>query len=260
MTIPLLAICAIARNEASYIEEWIAFHRRQGVTLFRIYDNASLDGTSEVCRAQGVELIYWNDVSSDFDQQQTAAYLDGARQMAGRAAWVGFIDIDEFIFGRYGRTLAKTLAMMPAGVGAVAVQQRVFGSGGQITRVAGGVVERFIHCAPLDHSEHLWFKTIARPDHVDGFDSVHSVVLRAGSYVMQDGSPLVRKPGQYQSSRHAAEGAIGLHHYMLKSLEEFRQKQIKWVDRGIPGRLDDSYFLWRDGFANLIECREAIDL
>ena len=35
-----LAVCAIAKNEGPYFEEWIEWHRRQGVEKFYIYDNA----------------------------------------------------------------------------------------------------------------------------------------------------------------------------------------------------------------------------
>ena len=186
-----VAICAIARNESTYIEEWVEFHRRQGVTLFRVYDNGSSDGKSEVLRKLGIEPKSWTEHTPQFDNQQRAAYVDGARVLTGHATWAAFIDIDEFLFGRDRINLAETLAGIPADVGAVAVQQRVFGSGGQPTRLPGGVVERFTRCA--GHQERHWFKSIARPEQIVRFDSVHSVVLRTGSYILSDGSPLERE-------------------------------------------------------------------
>ena len=49
------SLCAIAKNEDHYIEEWLCFHRAVGVQHFFIYDNDSvkslrelLDGRSDV--------------------------------------------------------------------------------------------------------------------------------------------------------------------------------------------------------------------
>jgi hypothetical protein len=58
-TVPTVAICAIVRDEASYVEEWVEFHRRQRVTAFRIYDNGSIDGTPDVLRGLGIEPAIW---------------------------------------------------------------------------------------------------------------------------------------------------------------------------------------------------------
>lgn len=42
-----IIICAIFKNEAPYILEWIAYHKALKVDGFRIYDNGSTDGTTE---------------------------------------------------------------------------------------------------------------------------------------------------------------------------------------------------------------------
>ena len=43
-----LAFVLIAKNEATYIKEWLDFHIKQGVTNFIIYDNESTDNFREV--------------------------------------------------------------------------------------------------------------------------------------------------------------------------------------------------------------------
>jgi len=40
---PTFALCAILKNEADYIEEWLAFHILQGVSRVILYDNNSSD-------------------------------------------------------------------------------------------------------------------------------------------------------------------------------------------------------------------------
>ena len=45
-----IAICAIFKDEAPYLLEWLAFHKMIGVDLFFLYDNGSSDGGSELIR------------------------------------------------------------------------------------------------------------------------------------------------------------------------------------------------------------------
>ena len=45
---PRLAICALAKNESLYVEEWIAFHFLQGVSEIVIFDNESTDSMRDI--------------------------------------------------------------------------------------------------------------------------------------------------------------------------------------------------------------------
>lgn len=253
-----LGICAIVRDEAAYVEEWVAFHRRQGVSEFRIYDNGSVDGTPEILKQLGIDPIIWAGRPDDFVAMQQAAYEEAARALAGTVDWLAFIDVDEFVFGR-NRPLAEVLTAFTANVGAIAVQQRLFGSNGLRTWSPGLVVQRFTRCARLDHHESHWFKTIVRPELVVRVDSPHSVVLRGGTYVMVDGSPL-RRGDHLAWALGRVEGPIGLHHYLLKSLAEFRVKQARWAGRS-PGRIvDDNFFFSHDLFTNEDECKELTNI
>ena len=60
-----LAICAIFKDEAPYLLEWLAFHRMMGVDAFVLYDNGSSDGGGGLIRAsqyaEAVTLIDWSD-------------------------------------------------------------------------------------------------------------------------------------------------------------------------------------------------------
>ena len=45
---PYLSVCAMYQNEASYLQEWIEFHRLVGVERFFLYDNNSTDDHLDV--------------------------------------------------------------------------------------------------------------------------------------------------------------------------------------------------------------------
>ncbi len=60
-----IAVCAIFKDEAPYLLEWLAFHKMIGVDLFVLYDNGSTDGGGDLIResnfARNVTLIEWSD-------------------------------------------------------------------------------------------------------------------------------------------------------------------------------------------------------
>ena len=60
-----IAVCAIFKDEAPYLLEWLAFHKLVGVDLFFLYDNDSSDGGSDIVQrsdfARNVKLIPWHD-------------------------------------------------------------------------------------------------------------------------------------------------------------------------------------------------------
>lgn len=255
-----VGVCAILKNEADYVEEWLAFHTLQGVDRVILYDNNSSDDT---CRRAAsftkhidLQIVPWTDSANGFDCAQKLAYSDGARRLAGLADYVAFIDLDEFVFASDFRPLGQVLAHFPADTGAIAVNQRVFGSDAQPSSTGDLVTSRFTKAAAADHSESHWFKTIARPDCIVEFDTVHSVILKSGVYMLSDGRllPPDSDPGQ---SSIVADGALQLHHYILKSRQEFELKKLRWSGQDLRDRYTDEYFDLRDVSINAV-CDERL--
>ena len=250
------ALCAIVKDEAGYIEEWLAFHILQGVSQVILYDNNSSDDTCERARSFAksidIQVIPWPDSGRGFDRTQRRAYRDGARRLSGAADYVAFIDLDEFLFASDYGLLGQTLAAFPTEVAAIAVNQRIFGSSGQKSSTGDLVTSRFTMTAAADYPEGHFFKTIARPDRIVRFDSVHSVVLTSGTYVLSDGRPLPPRPSHPGFSSLITEGALRLHHYMLKSRQEFERKRQRWAGQDLGNRLTDDYFSDRDSSVNTV--------
>lgn len=244
------------RDEALYIEEWLAFHLLQGATQILIYDNGSTDGTRELLAQAStsapVTVIEWTNRPGHFDDIQRAAYMDGAKRLSESCEWVAFIDADEFLHSGSAETVAKALAAFSEDISAIAVNQRVFGSGGKLTYELGLVTERFTSCNLPDYEENRWFKTIARPNRIVAFDSVHSVILNSGRYAMNDGEDVLRETNHPGLSNRVGTGALTVNHYSLRSLEEFHQKQRRWQFRPeMQERYTIGYFTGRERIANL---------
>ena len=254
MAEPRLAICAIAKNEALYIEEWLAFHFLQGVAEIRVYDHGSGDGMAEILARVGrrapVTRVDWGHVGPPHGTHQLTAYADGTAYFAGRADWVAFIDIDEFIRSRRGKSLPAELARFNRDVGAIGLQQTVFGSAGREAYDHAPVLARFDRCAPAGHPSGRWFKTLARPEAIEFFTTVHSVALRQGRAVLADHAGFSLAGTHGGCADRVAQGTLELRHYMMKSTEEIAWKQARFATTTRRAVLTDEYFASRNEFAN----------
>jgi hypothetical protein len=247
-----LAICTLMANERPYVEEWLAFHRLQGVKLFRVYVDRTRpelgdDGTADLLRSLGAEVVDWTEPGPT---RQVAAFDDGIISLEYRTEWVAFIDADEFLF-HLDMPLPEWLGGITTS--AVAVQQTVFGSMGRLTKPAGLVTESYTLRATRSYAEHRWFKSIVRPERAGTFYNSHMARV-VGGYILGDGAPFnATHPGC--ADRIATTGPR-LHHYMLKSREEWLAKKAKGApsDGAAPGfkRFTDEYAA-RDVNCNVVQ-------
>jgi hypothetical protein len=221
---PTTALCAILRNEIRGVVEWLAHYKALGVDEFLIYDNDSDDGTGALLQALAeageITLIPWPHTVGE--RPQRLAYGD-ARKRA-RAEWLAFFDADEFLLLREDDSLAGFLQRFDASVGAVAVNWVVFGSGGQESYHPAPVMERFTDALPADAAPNHQVKAIGRRGDLVG-TGIHRVDPGVARYVTPSGAEAqfvgltaVRRPDVTVAA---------LHHYAVKSLEEFEEKRAR---------------------------------
>ena len=193
-----VGIWAILKDEADYVEEWLAFHILQGFSRFILYDNDSSDDTcrraTSFAKHADLQIVHWPDHPESFYSTQLLAYSDGARRFVGLTDYVAFIDVDEFLFASDYRPVGQVLAQFPSDVAAIAINQRVFGSAAQSRATEDLVTSRFTRAAAPDHHENHWFKTIARTDRIVDVDSSHSVVLSSGCLCPVGRAPFAASP------------------------------------------------------------------
>jgi hypothetical protein len=231
-----LSAVLIAKNEASYLVEWLEFHRLVGVERVYIYDNGSTDETVAVLRsyirAGFVDYVPW----ANFDQNavpQRQAYAHALCNFGPRWRWMAFIDVDEFLFPLKSdslRTALREYEDLPA----VAVHWHMFGCSGHKRRPSGLVIENYTQRAaipsPAGAEVLLKWKCIVDPKKVRGVVSPHVFLLDDG------------RKGAYDEDRrwilktqHAAGASkiLRLNHYYTKSEEELAAK----IAKGSVGRL-----------------------
>lgn len=143
-----VSVCAIFKNEAPYLHEWIEFNHLVGIDHFYLYNNNSTDNYYSILApyidSGLVTLIDWPN-----NQQQMEAYKDGIKRFSSQTKWIGFIDIDEFIVPKSTDNIYDFLKAFEKNRGAVKIYWKLFGSSGHIDRDTKGlVVEDFTTCWP----------------------------------------------------------------------------------------------------------------
>ncbi len=217
-------ICAIAKNEESFIREWVEYHLLIGFEHIYIYDNNSRVPISEALPEYiDSGLVTVINSSRDVDQQRIA-YMDCLQKYGIQCKWMAFIDIDEFIVPRSGNDIRDILDRY-IDYGGLAIHWKMFGSGGHRTRPAGGVIKNYDKVVSFDN--HI--KSIVQPKKVDKVFTPHSFGYKDGSFCVNEDCIPVASYQSYHISR-----TIQVNHYYYKSLEDFKDK----IERGCATGVD----------------------
>ncbi len=268
MTPAYLSICAIFKDEAPYLPEWIEFHRLVGVERFFLYDNGSGDGGREVVEPwvrRGIVSVAECSIPLG-EGGQGWAYADALRRARGRTHWLAFIDVDEFLFSPGPTPLPDVLTDYERHPGIV-VNWQVYGSSGQTTASDGLVIERFVRRARTRWVRNRRVKSIVDPqravrpigphffEYADGalavtedHESVRVIEHRAWARRVRRGLlrlPLIETDPyavRHSSVKRVSVGRVRLNHYAVRSQEEFKQKTV----RHDSSRLAPRYFAYHD--------------
>lgn len=220
-----VGICAIAKDEGSYLEEWVVYHHLQGYSPIRVYAHESSDNSHAVlARLAKYGLCEWEAFLSPPNRKpQWIAYQEGYDLLRPRTDWLAFIDLDEFLVTPRHANIQSFLAEY-GHLGAIAVNWKMFGSSGHLTREPGFVIERFTRCAPLDFSSNRSIKMLARTDLID-VPRVHTAHFAPGAvYQTVRGEAIGEHVG---TSERVSHDLIRVNHYFTRSLEEWEHKATR---------------------------------
>ena len=212
-----LSICAIFKNESSYLKEWIEFHCLAGIEHFYLYDNNSTDDFHLVLdpyiREGVVDLYPWPKYPG-----QMEAYSDCILTKAN-TKWLAVIDLDEFLFPVIKNTLGEALDEFDKpDIAAVCVFWRLFNSSGAKRYVNDYVINRFKQYL-FSYQPHV--KSIVRPERVTVPPvDPHLFVPKQGFVnVDENHKRLTAAKPSYR-----VDSKLCINHYWTKSLEEWKQK------------------------------------
>lgn len=216
-----VAVCAIFRNEASYLYEWLSFHAFLGVHKFFLYNNNSDDNSVEVIKSwpgrDNVTVIDWPMVGG-----QNAAYSHMITNYRDAADWCAFMDCDEFLCPQTGMSIPATMALVDPGISGLYVHWRIFGSSGHTTRNAGLVTERFTRRAHDNFGPNNIGKSVVRL--ADATDVGFCHLVQTTGHMTNDEGDEINQKGNGIHSR-STHKLFSLNHYYTKTLEEWRLRR-----------------------------------
>jgi hypothetical protein len=171
------AVCAIFKDEAPYLREWVQFHRLQGFERFHLYNNESTDDwMPEVFDLISAGIVTIHDWPGK--AQQIPAYKDFIQKCNREYKmykWVGFFDIDEYMYGRSGRTVARILSDYNQ-YAAVEAGWIIFGTSGHKERPEGLTIDNYTMRSEInfkDNVDHV--KSVVKPSRVVNFRDPHQL-------------------------------------------------------------------------------------
>jgi hypothetical protein len=219
-----LSVCAIYRDEARFLAEWIELHRLVGVERFFLYDNFSVDDHHEVLAPyveQGIVTIHeWH-----VPEGQLQAYEDCLKRYRHDSRWIAFLDCDEFLFSPTGRPVSELLVEYESAPG-VAVNWAMFGTSGHRTEPDGLVIENYL-MRRSDILEKCMFKSIVDPTRtVSVGRNVHYFNYADGAAAVDENfQPLSDEHIPRSTTPQLAYARLRINHYFMKSEESFLKKR-----------------------------------
>ena len=240
-----VSVCAIFKNEAPFLHEWIEFNRIIGINHFYLYNNNSEDNFMPVLKPYlEMGLITLNEWP--YDQKQMECYKDCIERFAFETKWIGFIDIDEFIVPKSTQGIYDFLRPFEKNRGAVKIYWKLYGSSALMDRnIEGLVSEDFVVCWPKYCDIGKCFYNTAW-----GFDknSKHCSHLHHSFWANWKGKDIppvnVFDNICIEDVNIAEENdfPIQINHYFTKSYEEYAIKKSKGDVYFVSNPHDEDYF------------------
>ena len=175
-----IAICAVAKNEDIYMEEWVIHHLSIGFEKIYIYDNNDVFGKvtsllEPYIHQDKVQIIN----CSDINPVQLWAYMHFVRTNKNNVRWAAFIDIDEFIELENDLTIQDFVRSYEHAE-IIVLSWLGYGANGEIWKQKGSLKQRFPKPAVLEQ-EYSTFpmhvKSICKIQHVKKFKNPHMPIF-----------------------------------------------------------------------------------
>lgn len=239
-----LALAVLVKNEAASIGEWLRFHRAAGVEKFILYDDGSTDDTVTIAHqtvgSDAVIVIPWCQRIQDASlgraiHNQGLAFAHAIANFRQDFRWMGFIDIDEFLFPTHANSIAEVLAGL-TDVDNILLPWQMFGRQGyQQTpvQVLPNYVQRYRDPFDVKVKGVLNFKCLVNPSKVTKA-YVHGFETNANTTIWNSAGQDFQF-GQHRDARFNQSAALQLNHYYVKSDAQLEEKTQK-------GSIGDSTF------------------
>lgn len=250
---PKLAICALAKNEQYYINDWVRYHLDMGIDHIYLYDNNDWEDVENFIDKEYLERITIIDIHGKVDPQHSS-YTECFRSYKHLYDWMIFIDIDEFICMRCNKTLKQLLSNEQyLQFDAIVVNWCVFSDSGQIYGdLSVPVWERFTEKSIVnDEWQHTVKSFVNCRTSNDVYITCHFPYTNDNKLVKICSPNLsIPNPIQFQNSGFFVNidsvetSLITINHYITKTVSEFRLHKFNRTDASCSTKPPptDNYF------------------
>lgn len=239
-----IVICAIARRENLYVEEWVNYHLSMGFSHIYLYDN-NRDGEERIsdvlADTDRVTIIPYHDVEN---WPQMQAYEDCWRRFI--FDWCLFIDVDEFFtFGQKWNGAHDVVSFIETKAKAevILLNWMTYGDNGKLEYEAQPVIKRFPTPLPLSFSASNMFGKQPINGLVKSFVKHTADYQPAGPHVGQGSFSCCNADGEFIENKawqqNQTYGTAYIRHYITKSLSEYLSGKIS---RGLADRESGSKY------------------
>jgi hypothetical protein len=223
-TVPKLAVVAFLQNESPFLREWLEHYIAEGASYFIILEhedsNEEQDRIARILEpyhSSGIAELHKVETADQNQNTQLHMYNEVALPIVKRHAfdWVLTVDLDEYVYGRFGKTFAEALGEQPIDSGMVCLPWKMFTTMGALWEPRC-VVPFHVHRLPA--TEKLTYvKCAHRVDRLARL-AIHGQYDKNG-----------RKTGSQKKSTETwlAAQPFHLNHYRAHSVEHHYKKRSK---------------------------------
>jgi hypothetical protein len=240
-----VAFCVAHRNQLRDLPEFLTHHyHHHGIRRFYIMDDRSdppISSFKDFGIPRSALSFQYYDKKGQYPDMQQHIYSECVRLYGSQHTWMAFIDADEFFETRDGETLPSILHELGKNesVGALGVNWRLHSSANLTTRPES-MRHSFTACVedpevlavpnlPVWKDNRL-IKSIVKTSVFEKPLSPHMFKTQNGTHTVgEHGDKIEDGDGIRQP---ITRDRIGLHHYTVKSREQFEEKMKSWSDKG----------------------------
>lgn len=234
-----LSVCAIFRNEARFLKEWIEYHRLVGVEHFYLFNNLSEDNIEclQPYIDKGiVELFNWPYKAHDhksWDQIQCASYNRLVQERGKETFWLAIIDTDEFIVPIEMPHLAAFLRGYEK-YGGLGINWQLYGTSGvyQIPENKT-LIGTLLQKAPTDYPRNCFVKTIFQPSKIKEVKKPHHCKYQKGYYHVTENKEPFQTNKSYTET--VSVQKIRINHYTHRDEAFFYGEKFRRICEWFPG-------------------------
>ena len=224
-----ISVCAIFKNEARFLKEWLMYYQVIGVDHVYLYNNNSDDNYQEVLQpfieSGYVTLTQWPGAHI-----QMEAYADCYNRFKAETTWLSFLDMDEFLCPLKEYDI-KDFLKRYEGYPGLMIYWQMFGTNGQLDHDWSRLVTEQYTCA--------W-------DHLDGTGKVilytsdkyrprriyhHHVVSEYKILGIKVRVPIITEQCRFKLFNQIylppKVNTIQINHYFSKSFNLYKEKMAK---------------------------------